>query len=312
MPRSHDDFVRYIKERQVKPPEVLYKYAPMENAWQLLASGHVLWSSPLLYNDPFDTGWDTLWPVRTDECVAKERALFCRALLDPSIWPVDISSGPKRLLEMIRSEIDSKPEESRGEHLEKMLSSLFDERNVPEEAITAQTDLIRRLRVFCLSEEKLSIPMWSHYADHHRGVVLGFDTEAIEMAWKVPIEKVSYVSQMPCLIDVDAWCQKAVFGIGSPYTAEGSEFALAKFDVWQSECEWRFVSVAPPGTPGTKRLYLLPKLSLRSITLGCKADRNRAAELLNLAHRYSRDLTITALDRHPNRFELVEVAQLRW
>lgn len=34
--------------------------------------------------------------------------------------------------------------------------------------------LIQRCGVLCLSSLKDNIVMWSHYADHHKGIVLGF------------------------------------------------------------------------------------------------------------------------------------------
>ena len=43
------------------------------------------------------------------------------------------------------------------------------------------------MRVFCLSELDDSVLMWSHYADQHQGVVLGFDTEAMEQGFTLSV-----------------------------------------------------------------------------------------------------------------------------
>src|SRR3954467_3752612 len=47
------------------PPELVYKYMSSETALIVLDKLSLRWSSPLLFNDPFDGQWDPGWVMDT-------------------------------------------------------------------------------------------------------------------------------------------------------------------------------------------------------------------------------------------------------
>ena len=59
-----------------------------------------------------------------------------------------------------------------------------------------QSKHITNMGVFCLSERCDSILMWSHYADCHKGVCIGFDTTYFKQPH---IQKIRYNSEYPNL-----------------------------------------------------------------------------------------------------------------
>ena len=311
MPLGKAAFEEFIEHRTVKPPPILYKYMSMEAAWQILASRQVLWCSPLRFNDPFDTNWDWFWPVRTAEFRKQEEAMFRTALRHNEMWPADLDSDNRRMLSwtkrLIREHIDKHGSDSEEPYTQILLDGLVTHPDeVPLIATALRNDLIQRMRIFCLSEVSSYVPMWSHYADHHKGVAIGFVVTSLENAWCVPVEKVQYCEKMPSLIDIDGWCRKRVFGIGDPFLGNARQFGLIKHKAWEREDEWRFVSVEHRDVPGDKCLCHLPPQSVSRIILGCRADRTRLDELISVTRPIATDLTVIELDRTTDRFDLVE------
>src|SRR5437667_6440550 len=116
--------------------------------------------------------------------------------------------------------------------------------------------------------------MWSHYAEQHQGVVLGFRTEGLENAFQRPVEPVAYCEQFPNLIHEEAWAESIIYGLPVPPLKDnGRGWALSKSKEWEYEQEWRFVWIAPRGTSGTFEDFSFPPDSLTELTLGCKAAR---------------------------------------
>ena len=64
--------------------------------------------------------------------------------------------------------------------------------------------LIPKLRIICLSEINDSMPMWAHYANNHRGVVLELECiEEIDSPWLIA-RPVIYQDTLPLFITKEA------------------------------------------------------------------------------------------------------------
>lgn len=82
-------------------------------------------------------------------------------------------------------------------HLGKSISELLTEWNLEPEKIErdlkdAAVESCNRMGLLSLSSNGLSIPMWSHYADGHKGVCLEFDTTEGFIFQDKPPYKVNY------------------------------------------------------------------------------------------------------------------------
>jgi len=74
--------------------------------------------------------------------------------------------------------------------------------------------------IICFSKDWTNLLLWSHYADKHRGMALGFDVD------DRGIKPVRYVTERP------------VFRI-PPTEASVDELLFTKFEDWKYEEEWR-------------------------------------------------------------------------
>jgi hypothetical protein len=307
MPLGDEYFEQHIRSRSVRPPKTLYKYTSAETARKILAARKLRYQSPLNYNDPHDSQWDPLWFVRTPECGSRARAMLDRALRDPSTLPSGMDADLRSALAAEVARISALPNEQQRERARRSLLEAIAE--PVEDSITVKDkarSLRQRMRVLCLCENDLSMLMWSHYADQHRGVVLGFDTEKYEGTHRRPFEKVSYSAKLPMLFDADALAQAMAFGLPIPEMNENGALALTKSQEWEYECEWRFVWVAPKGTVGEHQDYDLPPEALVEIVFGCRADQRTVKELSESARAIQPKVAVASVATHPGQFELVK------
>jgi hypothetical protein len=80
--------------------------------------------------------------------------------------------------------------------------------------------------LLCFSANWNNPVQWSHYADHHRGLCLGFEVTA-------QAHKVAYVSERLLARP------KALKSEGSPAEAHVTEILTTKFEHWSYEGEYR-------------------------------------------------------------------------
>lgn len=124
-----------------------YKYLPFtEGSLQVIKSGTIKFSSPSIFNDPFDCKPSytlDLWSKPS----GKEKQLMKR------IGDFEKLSPAKRIqnLQKYRARIENKVKS--GDFIE---------------------DINRQYGVLCLSRNPLSILMWSHYANNHEGFLIEF------------------------------------------------------------------------------------------------------------------------------------------
>jgi hypothetical protein len=153
--------------------EFFFKYATAETARLVLTHLSVRWSSPLLFNDPFDTQLD--FDPGLDASVLPdllfpriEAMIYSDDPLSPGLHPnlaFVINVGRLFRGVMARDELLA------GYH-STIKQGFTRARTIIDEANAGWTASLRRMRVFCVSEIADHLLMWSHYADQHRGAVL--------------------------------------------------------------------------------------------------------------------------------------------
>ena len=91
----------------------------------------------------------------------------------------------------------------------------------------------------CMTEEWANRLMWSHYAQFHKGVCIGFRTRPIDELASIPFAgnflKVKYISERPI------WSLKAMMS-GETQEEVLKQALFHKDDVWAYEKEWRFTT----------------------------------------------------------------------
>lgn len=305
---SAKDFHELVRTRKKKPPSVIFKYCTIETATKILGRKKLRFQSPLRFNDPFDSQWDPLWSVHNDEARKYLRTLLEKTLREPEYtWPSEISFKHLKALRGDTQKLKSMSVDGQKRFLENMSVQLSDNAKLSEAIFVArQEDLRSRARVCCFCKQANSVLMWSHYAQEHGGVVLGFSTESLESHFKRPVEPVKYCSDFPLLIDVKTWAESAVFGWPLPDITKNDPriWALLKADAWSYEREWRFAWIAPRGTSGYLIDHDFPGTTLIEVVFGCKTKQEDVAAVRGLAISLNNEVEFSRMETHPARFEL--------
>lgn len=126
--------------------------------------------------------------------------------------------------------------------------------------------------ILSLSEKSNDLLMWSHYAEGHRGFVLGFDSTHSFFNWlHLPanqvykVAKVSYSDERP--------------QVAMSTLMDAHLLYMVKSRSWEYEQEWRFISLLENADVIKRRcrdyavhLFRYPVASLREVILGCRAE----------------------------------------
>ena len=151
---------------------------------------------------------------------------------------------------------------------------------------------------FCLSANNTNLPMWSHYADKHRGFCLGFEVEQnIDIGntiqrgkfinlkkenykvppWemfdgRVPVEAVKYSHEMPRPMNRLTENNKRLY-----------DFLITKSAEWSYEKEYRILILASDLVDRKKVFY--ERSCLKEIVFGLKIDPLEEQHLKNMVQR---------------------------
>ena len=115
--------------------------------------------------------------------------------------------------------------------------------------------------VICLSDKNDDLLMWAHYADHHRGLCIGFDFS--QFAIPIEIHPVNYSDDRPEL-DTDSCF------LGLQQVDNARRVVYTKSSHWQYECEFR----AFFGNLGKSRpaFLFLPPRAIHRVILGLRTE----------------------------------------
>ena len=200
--------VDVLQASDITKPPFLYKYYAFDE-WthRIFENNEIYLSSPESFNDPFDS---------------KIRFIYEGSRTDR-----------KRFLKEWSKK--HRPELSRKELLvyEKSIRKTgLDRQRVPE---VVQKDFIvirNRIGVFCMSEDKKNILMWSHYANENAGFCLEFRTNNVFFS---RARRVEYDRVLPLLNLLEPMWDKLITKV--------TLGLLTKAQDWTYEKEWRIVDV---------------------------------------------------------------------
>ncbi|MCR3907558.1 DUF2971 domain-containing protein [Aeromonas hydrophila] len=230
-----------------------YKYIPFGEdklSLNIITKGTIKFTCPLYFNDPFDCQ-----PVVSTESLHETNA-FKRAvaLLPKDMGLVELKIKKDKMVNDLKHRIIS------GEYI---------------------STFLKTVGVLSLSRQYDNALMWSHYADYHRGFVVGFRYANPEDL-KENVEDMKAGNIIPYIVDYSK--NKPV------YTPSSNGFdmsvLLTKDDVWKYEAEERaFTWSEPPGVHPYDRAK-----RLHCVIAGAKISKDDLALLRNAVQQASKEL----------------------
>ena len=282
----------------MKGPPLLYKYCTAKVAKIIIQKGLLRASSPILFNDPFDS----FFPPRFCNIAAAHRKLKRRF--------EDILSGKEILPEGSEAEAEfgpliqlmkSAPPEIRARRASEALDkarSLVDE--LHDESSKKWKQWIRRLRVLCLCQSGTNPLLWSHYAGQHKGAVFEFKTTVNPFN---RTEAVVYRRTPPRTYSGNDYVDAALLIKPLP-PPDLRPLVKTKAPEWTYEAERRVLN---EGSKDSSKYddFKFPPLALSKILLGCRMSPCNRKAIMQLAVGDFKHVEIHQLRQSTARYGLV-------
>jgi len=149
--------------------------------------------------------------------------------------------------------------------------------------------LIKNIGVYCLSEIKDDLLMWSLYADSHRGFCIEFDpSHENTLFWEA--FKVIYQEEYPTVNMMD---------IGK--AEEFRKAYVTKSLHWENQKEWRILKMEHEGGPGPKEFS--PEL-LTGVIIGALMRDEDTNVLLEWIEKYPSKINLYKAELNPKKYKL--------
>ncbi len=151
------------------------------------------------------------------------------------------------------------------------------------------------LGVFCLSANWNNILMWSHYADNHKGFVIGFDTShSFFEKCKLGLKPVCYTNKRPASSLCDGFIKNLIY---------------TKADIWNYEDEWRICKEVKEATKlifDSIHLFEFPIDAIYSVHLGSRSDKEMCNTVLKKISNWGESPKIYQTFMHTKEYKLIE------
>mgnify|MGYP001573316075 FL=1 len=262
-----------------------FKYTSASTAINILETATVRYSSPLLFNDPFD--------IQSGLHFDFDILAFPDTVLNRIRQLVESEQAPELVLHEPMGQIISLMREKKTTHgtpeqvlqgiLLPFLSSLRDDLiNLQIEYQNGWRNFLPRLRVFSVSEEKDNLLLWAHYGESHTGVAFEFLVLPQEDNPLCVAEPVIYSQDPPSLHTQEEWVNETLGIHELDHDKLYFRYAYVKSDVWAYEKEWRVWDLkSEPDDRLFSNYPLIPK-EVGSVYLGCKIKPEHKSSIISL------------------------------
>lgn len=268
-----------------------YKYMTLNTAKIVLDSCSLRWSSPVIFNDPFDVPREVMLGV--DE-INIGKALV-RKVIEELINPrEDIQNLNPRIRTLLDVYQKLFPLGIPAELIDKF-QELVDAPPVglgAPAAIQEMKDvwkgMLNERRILCLSESPIITPMWNHYADGYKGIVIEFDClDVLGSAWLIA-KPIKYTNKIPLTYTPEGMAELLFKPDNKALEYINTEITFIKTEDWAYEKEWRISTYARPMSMGHYSDLKFHPYEVKSVILGPLFEPAELDEVMSLIKRYPR------------------------
>jgi hypothetical protein len=145
--------------------ESFYKYVSVTTAGKVLSNRTLRWSSPTLFNDPFDVPRELSFGVTPEQILEAVVQRLTDCIEHPPADTSELHPGVRLIVETVKRGI---PEDVKAELLEGLRKTAAAQhptsKNIDELRAHWRASVLD-FRILCLSESADHMAMWYHYAD---------------------------------------------------------------------------------------------------------------------------------------------------
>lgn len=244
------------------------------------------WSSPVLFNDPFDVPRElsfSLTPVNIVQALARRVAALIK---EP---PRDTSNLESELCLVIDAVKSGISEELKARLIESAQESGKTHRPTGQGMETLREmwrNWLPQFRILCLTESPEHAAMWYHYADQYRGVVLELRcADEHDSAW-LAAKPVTYPRLKPLVYTAEGWAELLTLRHEIAVRTILETAIYTKAPDWEYEGEWRTMTFKRKDDTGLFTDYKLHPEELSAVYFGPRISRHERETIAHLASNY--------------------------
>ena len=255
--------------------QFFYKYVNIQVAKIILSSCRLRWSSPVLFNDPFDIPREYTAQLDPNELENK---------LTEEIVHIILEGRPTHLHELLEIKKLLRADKSKLSR-DSIISSyagvpkIFDANRAIDLLRQSWDKILHTFRIICLSEVNDSMPMWAHYSNDHTGAALQFECLDKLDSPLLVAQPMIYSDEPPSIPTVEKLVKWLTGQKDYDWKDAFNRCQYKKGLEWSYEKEWRVVSSARPGETGEYSDWPFSPKELTNIFFGLKTTEEDISEI---------------------------------
>ncbi|MDD5281484.1 MAG: DUF2971 domain-containing protein [Candidatus Omnitrophica bacterium] len=266
--------------------DYFYKYVTADVAKNILNTLKVRCSSPVLFNDPFDSQIEIWHNAESKEDFIKKSTKIICNVLQPLLKNRDTEQNHQFVYNEILKDKD-----------------FVDQRYVAFEKIYKSVNelicsLLKEDRIFCVSETNDNLLMWAHYTDNHKGAVIKLKCIPEKDTALCVAKPVLYSTNMPLL--------KVEELFNSPQQISRKildEILFTKSLDWQHENEWRVILMKQQDGCDFDMRGIFEE-ELDTIYLGCRISESDKKDIAEIVRTKRKNVRIFCARKNDHEFKL--------
>jgi hypothetical protein len=290
-------------------PAIIYKYTDRNGVEKILTNRTLRFARPSEMNDPFDAYIEGLLGVDLEE--VQERAIdaLCDILTkNPQEFAdrcgVSLESA-EASARILRNASDEHKDEIRR-YLKSVdiaaLSAEYKALRAEQPALRdAVLNHVRNCAIFCASRTPSNLLMWAHYAEQHRGAVLGFRSDVARDSMLTQIVRVAYSDRRPFLLDDSNLLARPT---AESAAAVNRRLYLTKSSEWSYEQELRLFipGDVKAGQNATFKHFYASELV--EVYLGCRMSAENRGSVTESARRLNAKVRVFSVSLAKGKYAL--------
>ena len=288
--------------------QFFYKYMTAATARIVLCNRKLRWSSPAIFNDPFDVHPDAVPfdSAELQQALLEEISSLLRCPGDAVVHDAKL----RCLLDVARQATRQECEEMASIHAQYKPFAPDPSSDSLEDLKRVWRDMVPNMRVLCMSAVNDLAAMWAHYAQQATGVVLEFEAVNCLNSAFLTARPVRYDDATPAITSARQWARLMILG-GDNWHEDNrlfDDYEHTKTTEWQAEKEWRISSMKRPGETGLFGDYGFKERELVAVYYGWKcSEDDRSAINSLLSHGLEHVCTFDAFpNSRTRRYEFKE------
>jgi hypothetical protein len=256
---------------------------PASTAKLVLRGRSIRWSSPVLFNDPFDVPRELAFGLSSPEIQLAVGKHFAHLLQNPPANHDELHPSVSMALkgvegaapDLMKKLVDGALDEAAKQAAKRDGRSL--------EAMRAMwRDWLPDFRILCLCASHDKLPMWYHYADKYTGVVIELAcSDDRDSPWLVA-EPAQYPKEPPEIFSAAGWGRLMTLRPETAIHKMLQAYTFNKVPDWSYEEEWRITSFKRPNDLGHYTDWRVAPMDFANVFFGPHVSDDDRTEILTL------------------------------